>query len=158
MYQGTFVNTGTMTFPEMPDMLINVATNEKGEVYYDLRDAPGRPEFVVLVHPELGYVCGCNREGNFGFGHPLKVYFMDKVPEDAIENPGMYRWDDDKGFRPRIDIGAWKYNQKLEAKESIMMAVGIGDFDAVKRIQEWVEISEAYEGNGYEPPLPKRTY
>lgn len=158
MYQGTFVNTGTMQIPEWPDVIINVATNEKGESYYDLRNAEGRPEFVVLVHPETGYVTGCNREGNFSFAYPLKVYFMDKVPEDSIENPGVYRWDDEFGWRKCIDVAAWKYNQELEAKDEIIMAATTGDFEKVKQIQEWVATAKAYKGNGYEPPLPEKPY
>lgn len=158
MYQGTFVNTSTEEVSDLPGVVMNTATNERGESYYDLRNNPNRPEYVVLVHPKTGYVLGCAREGGFTFPYPIKVYFMSSVPDDSIDNPGQYRWDDDHGFRKLIDVESWRYNQEAEARDELLLAVLKDDKSIVTTIKGWIKTTRGYEGNGYEPPLPIKPY
>ncbi|WAK44891.1 hypothetical protein pEaSNUABM57_00009 [Erwinia phage pEa_SNUABM_57] len=158
MYVGTFINTDKEELEGYEGITYWVPRNEHEENYLELRNNPSRPKYVVLVDPETTHVTGCAPEGNFVFYVPIKVYFMDDVPEDGIENPGFYQYDEEHGFRPRVDVRAWKYNQGLDAREDRMEAMMEGDREKLRVIKDWLETADAYVGNGYEPPLPIRPY
>lgn len=145
-YAGTFLRHHTETSVEGVEFW--VALNEDGEDYYDIREQR-KQKYVLLTIPESNIVSGIDEEGMFSFPYPYKVYFLDSLPEGL--QVGAFIYDGDE-FKPYIDVGAWKHNMNLKIKDEMIQSIIKGE--ARPDLQEKKSIVDAYEGDGYNPPLP----
>ena len=149
MYKGIFVNKEIRISEE--GIQYPVIENESGDNWYDERDNL-RPKYVVIVDPVPPYfVCGADEDGYFSFAEPLRVYFLDEIPEDFETVRYCY---DGKKFTPFINVEAWRYNELSWLKNQIDEIEDNGG-DASHLRQYRISV-RAYSGDGLIPELPIR--
>lgn len=150
MYEGKFVGTFKRHHTETSEEGVEhwVALNEKGKDYYKLRNRRTQ-KYVLLTLPDSNIVSGIDEEGMFSFPYPYNVYFLDEIPDDLAVGEYIY---DGKTFKPYIDVGAWKHNMNLKIKDEMLESLMKGEVRT--DLQEMKSIVDAYEGDGYTPPLP----
>lgn len=146
MYAGTFLRHHRESDEYGTEYWI--ALNESGEDFYEVLRKRTQ-KYVIITSPDTNVVSGIDEDGAFSFPYPYKVYFLDEVPDDIKVGEFIY---DGSSFRPYIDVAAWKYNMNLRIKDEMVESLMKGE--QRPDLEEKRKAVDAYEGDGYNPPLP----
>lgn len=150
-YKGEFINTEPVTINA--NQAYWLIKNKEGDSYYDLRDGI-RPKYVLITEIEPPYrINGLDELGFFSFEAPLKVYFLDDVPDHVLNNYINYSYDG-KNFKEIINVELWRYNE-MHWSSAQIDEIEDGGGNAA-HLRQYRAVVRSYAGDGVNPPFPER--